>query len=403
MVLGGMMVGKNDIPFLLKPFQSVGAFFHVAGLLLRHLSDRLRHCRGTRLVMGNALVARLLMSLKRQDVPILYDTRLVELVRVGGAVIGALVEGPGGKQHVRARHGVVLAAGGIGWNAGLRAELFPPTAQQLSLAPTKNAGEGIEAARRLGGALDDKVASAGLWMPCSILKRPDGTTSVYPHIVLDRAKPGLIAVNGAGRRFVNEADSYHDFCLGMLRSHQDVPSVPSYLLCDRRFIADYGIGLIHPGTRKLQRFIDAGYLIEAQTLQALATQIHVDAAVLEQTVARHNRYAVTGNDEDFGRGSSDLNRVNGDPTNLPNPCMKEIGPGPYYAVAVYPADLGSSAGLRTDSDGRVLSQDEEPIAGLYACGNDAVSIFRGAYPGPGATLGPALVFAWRAAMHAAKT
>jgi succinate dehydrogenase/fumarate reductase flavoprotein subunit len=352
--------------------------------------------------MGNALVARLLMSLKRHDVPIQFGAALRELVAIDGSVVGAVIDGAEGPLRVRAKRGVVLATGGIGWNGHLRAELFPAPAQRLSLAPLEIAGDGIDAARGLGAMLDAETESAGLWMPCSILTRPDGSKSVYPHIVLDRAKPGLMAVNSAGRRFVNEANSYHDFCMGMLKADETVPSIPSHLICDRRFIADYGIGLILPGTRSLRRFVDAGYLIEAATLDELAMRIKVDPVGLKQSVDRYNRDAAEETDEEFGRGSTDLNRINGDAANQPNPCLREIGPGPFFAIAVYPADLASSAGIATDADGRVIRQNGSAVPGLYACGNDSVSIFRGTYPGPGATLGPALVFGWRVAMHAAR-
>jgi succinate dehydrogenase/fumarate reductase flavoprotein subunit len=284
----------------------------------------------------------------------------------------------------------------------LRAKLFPPAARAHSLAPETNTGDGIDAGTRAGAGLDDELDSAGLWMPCSILNRPDGTSAVFPHILLDRSKPGLIAVNGAGRRFVNEGNSYHDFVMAMLAADKTIPSVPAHLICDRSFIADFGIGLVHAGTRNLKPFIDAQYLVEATSLRGLAGKIGVDVAGLEQTIARHNRYAETGVDEEFGRGTSDLNRMNGDPGNKPNPCMRKIGPGPFFAVAVWPADLATSAGLRGDGDGRVLDAQGNPIEGLYACGNDLASIFRGTYPGPGTTLGPAIVFGWRAAMHAAK-
>jgi 3-oxosteroid 1-dehydrogenase len=190
--------------------------------------------------------------------------------------------------------------------------------------------------------------------------------------------------------------------MAMLASHKTVPSVPAHLICDRSFIKDYGIGLVHPGTRNLRPFIDAGYLIQADTLCELAAKIGADPVTFERTVADHNRYAETGVDEEFGRGTSDLNRINGDPDNKPNPCMRRIGPGPFFAVAVWPADLATSAGLSGDRDGRVLDRQGVPIQGLYACGNDLASIFRGTYPGPGTTLGPAIVFGWRAAMHAAK-
>jgi len=265
----------------------------------------------------------------------------------------------------------------------------------------KNTGDGITAAMAGGAAIDGKMDSAGLWMPCSILRRQDGTESVWPHIILDRSKPGLIAVNSTGRRFCNESDSYHDFVMAMLRANQTAPSVPAYLVCDRSFIRDYGIGLVHPGTSALKPFIDAGYLTEAPTLRALATAIGADADAFQKTVAEHNDYAKSGNDLAFGRGTSDLNRINGDASNKPNPCMRPIGPGPFYAVAVWPADLATSAGLQGDADGRVQDSSGAAIPGLYACGNDLASIFRGTYPGPGTTLGPAVVFGWRVAMHVA--
>ena len=171
---------------------------------------------------------------------------------------------------------------------------------------------------------------------------------MFPHILLDRAKPGLLAVDKTGRRFVNEANSYHDFVDAMLRSNRLAASVPAFLVCDRSFIADYGLGLIHPGSRNLDRFIRCGYLHEGDTIESLAAKTGVDADALARTVERYNRYAETGIDEEFGRGTSALNRFNGDPDNKPNPCLRRIGPGPYFAMAVWPTDLAGSAGLRTD-------------------------------------------------------
>jgi succinate dehydrogenase/fumarate reductase flavoprotein subunit len=302
---------------------------------------------------------------------------------------------------IRVRKGVVLATGGIGWSRELRKRLFPEGTQRYSMAPDSNTGDGILAAERAHGdiALDGK--SPALWMPSSVMPQPDGHLAVFPHIMLDRAKPGLIAVNSAGVRFVNEANSYHDFVEGMLRSHQTTPSIPSFLICDHSFIRDFGLGLIHPGTRNLMRFIKAGYLLQGESIAKLAQAIGVDGTALSNTIERHNGFAETGIDEDFGRGTSELNRFNGDPDNKPNPCLRKIGPGPYFAVAVWPSDLASSAGLRTDINGRVLGSDKQPVAGLYAVGADAASIFRGTYPGPGTMIGPGIVFAWRAAMDIA--
>ena len=354
MVLGGMMVSRADIPALLAPLRSVANLRHVAGLLVRHGRDRLRFRRGTRLVMGNALAARLLYSLRQAKVPIRFDTGLIGLIRDGHRVVGATVMGPNGRRTIRAERGVILATGGLARDPALRAELFPEPARSLSLAPASHTGDAVRAALAEGAALDGAMESAGLWMPCSVLTRADGTQSVWPHIILDRAKPGLIAVNAAGRRFCNEADSYHDVCMAMLRADAASPSIPAHLVVDRRFIADYGLGLVHPGTRNLSRFIRAGYLIEAPDLRGLAGKMGADPDGLEATVAAHNDDARAGVDRAFGRGDSDLNRINGDPANRPNPCLRPIGPGPFYAVAIRPADLASSAGLAGDADGRVL-------------------------------------------------
>jgi len=401
MVLGGMMVGKNDIPSLLHPFASPQNFATAARLAARQARDRIGHRRGTRLIMGNALVARLLHSLNQHAVEIRYRSRLSELIESEGKIVGAVFETADGKVAIQARKGVVLATGGIGWSRELRDRLFPHGTQRYSLAPESNTGDGLLAGERAAGQIEQEIRSPALWMPSSVMQQPDGHLSVFPHIMLDRAKPGIIAVNGEGRRFVNEADSYHDFVEGMLRSHRSVPSIPSFLICDRSFIRDYGLGLIHPGTRDLKKYLRAGYLFAGDTPQQLAKEIGVDGGALAETIDRHNRFAETGIDADFGRGTSELNRFNGDPLNKPNPCMRRIGPGPYFAVAVWPSDLASSAGLRTDINGRVLTSEGQPIPGLYAAGNDAASIFRGTYPGPGTMIGPAMVFAWRVAMDIA--
>lgn len=400
--LSGMMVARGELPALLAPFASFANLRTTLSIVLRHLVDRLSYRRGTRLLMGNALVARLFHSLRKQGVDIRFDTALEDLLIENGRVAGAVVKGPAGRQELRARRGVVLATGGVAWNTALRQRFYPAPTRDEALAPVTNTGDGAAAAMRIGAQADAGGDSAGFWMPCSQLDMPDGTRLLWPHILLDRAKPGLIAVNAAGRRFVNEADSYHDFCMGALRSHETTPTIPAWLVCDAAFIRDYGLGLVLPGARGLKRFLRLGYLAQAPSLDALAGRIGVDAAQLKRTVAEHNGYAATGVDEAFGRGSSPMNRFNGDPANKPNPCMRPIARAPFYAVAVRPVDLASSAGLRGDPDGRVLDADGRPIDGLYACGNDMTSIFRGTYPGPGTTLGPAIVFGWRVAKHAAR-
>ncbi|MGH6755003.1 MAG: FAD-dependent oxidoreductase, partial [Bradyrhizobium sp.] len=192
MVLGGMMVGKTDIPSLLHPFHSLRNFSNAVRLLARQALDRIRHPRGTRLIMGNALVGRLLYSLKQHAVAIRYMTQLRELIEDDGRIIGANLTTNDGDIRIRARRGVVLAAGGIGWSSELRRRLFPEATQRYSLSPDSNTGDGILAGERVQGEIAQDIQSPALWMPSSVMPQEDGHLSVFPHIMLDRAKPGLI-------------------------------------------------------------------------------------------------------------------------------------------------------------------------------------------------------------------
>jgi succinate dehydrogenase/fumarate reductase flavoprotein subunit len=401
MPLGGMMVGKDDIAPLLHPFASFNAFKHACKLLARYASDRLRYRRGTRLVMGNALVARLFYSLRQRQVPIHFATSLDALVTEQGRVTGVTVKQTAGQRNIRARRGVVLATGGFGGSAVLRAKYFPQPLAEATAGFEGNTADAIRIAVKSGAAIDTDHVTPTFWVPVSLMKRSDGTTARFPHIILDRAKPGLIAVDGSGKRFTNEADSYHDFVLAMYANHEPTQSIATHLVCDARFIRDYGLGLIYPKTRNLDAYVAAGYLKRGASLEELAGTIGVDGAALVRTVARYNEHAIRGEDPDFGKGSSILNRHNGDPAVKPNPCVRPIGPGPYYAVTVYPSDLSTSVGLSTDEHARVLDESGAPMTGLYACGADMSSVMKGAYPGPGTTLGPAMTFAYLAAQHLA--
>ena len=403
MLLGGMMVGKLDIPPLVGRFRSLANFAYAAKLVLRYFADRLRYPRGTRIMMGNALVGRLYYSLRERGVPILFGTAIVDVLRSdGGRVAGARLTRGGKDLTVKARRGIVLSTGGFARNPKFRAAFMPQAMPAYSLSCETNCGDGIAIGERLGARIaPEEHAQGGLWTPVSITTRRDGSKGLYPHLVLDRAKPGLLAVNGTGRRFVNEAASYHDFVEAMLASHRRVPSIPAWLICDATFIPKYGLGNIYPGTRDLRPFERNGDVVAGRTLEELARKIGVPSDALRETVARHNHYAETGVDSDFGKGATELNRFNGDPAHKPNPCIGALAKAPFIALAVWPADLAVSTGLATDADARVVDAQRRPIEGLYACGNDMASVMAGAYPGPGTTLGPALVFAYRAAMHAA--
>lgn len=402
MVFGGMMVGKVDIAPLVGRFKSASNFIYASKLFMRYLLDRLRYPRGTRLVMGNALMARLFFSLRKQGVEILFETPIVDVLRENGRVVGARLRSEGRDITVRTRKGVVLATGGYAHNKRLREAFMPDPVPAYSLSSEFNEGEGVVIGEKIGARIaPEEHGNSGLWTPVSVTTRSDGTRGLFPHLALDRAKPGLIAVNAAGRRFVNEAASYHDFVEGMFEANATTPSIPCHLICDADFIAKYGLGIVHPGMRNLSGLVKSGYLKRGDTLEALAEQIGADAAELARTVARYNGFAESGVDVDFGKGETELNRFNGDESHKPNPCIGPLRKAPFYAVEVWPAEIAVSTGLSTDPDGRLLDRDRKVIPGIYACGNDMASPMSGSYPGPGTTLGPGIVFGYRAAMHAA--
>jgi 3-oxosteroid 1-dehydrogenase len=202
---------------------------------------------------------------------------------------------------------------------------------------------------------------------------------------------------------VDESLSYHDVVASMYSANGPARAIPAHLIFDAHFLRTYGLGVVHPGSRRPQRHVQQGYLARGNTLQELAARIGIDPIALAQTVARHNQFAQSGVDEDFGKGSTRFGRSGGDPRVAPNPCLAPIIQAPFYALAVWPAPTASGIGLATNEDGQVVDRKGEAVPGLYACGNDMTSIFDGVATGPGLTLGPAMVFAYRAAMAAART
>jgi succinate dehydrogenase/fumarate reductase flavoprotein subunit len=403
MVLGGMMVGKSDIPRLLGRFRSIPDFVHSLNLVARYLVDRLRYPRGTRLVMGNALVARLFASLMKHRVSVRFECEIKDVLFEAGRVAGAVIVQGGHERRILTRLGVVLATGGFARNQNYRAAFMPQPTPRHSMAFTGNTGDGVEIGQRLGARVSpEQHRSGAFWSPISIVRRSNGGEGLYPHLLLDRAKPGLIAVNANGARFVNEAVSYHDFVLAMFEANRQVASIPAYLICDAAFVRKYGLGAIHPGTRDVRGCERKGLLACGQTIDELATKISIDPMRLNDTVARMNAFAAAGADPEFGKGNTSFDRFNGDPDHRPNPCLGEIRTPPFCALPVWPAEIAVSTGLATDRDARVIDAQGRPFSGLYACGNDMASIMKGTYPGPGTTLGPAVVFGYRAAMHAAK-
>lgn len=262
------------------------------------------------------------------------------------------------------------------------------------MSPAGNTGDGIALAAQIGGHLEQGNAGAAFWTPVSIMRGLDGKETVFPHLITDRQKPGIMAVNSAGRRFANEASSYHDFVDAMHRANAQTPCVPAWLICDSVFIARYGLGLVRPRTRNLKPFLDSGYLHRADSITTLAQSIRVQADGLAQSVATLNQAAVTGHDAEFGRGESAYDRYLGDASHKPNPCLGPIETAPFYAVQIWPGDIGTATGLKVDEHARVLDRANRSIPGLFACGNDMNSVMAGTYPAAGITLGPALTFGY---------
>jgi succinate dehydrogenase/fumarate reductase flavoprotein subunit len=225
---------------------------------------------------------------------------------------------------------------------------------------------------------------------------------VFPHFI-DRAKPGVVAVLRNGKRFVNEANSYHDYVQAMVAADQDAgeSEFASWMICDHPTIRRYGLGFAKPGPLPLAPYLRSGYLQRGATLAELAAKAGIDGVALERTVAEYNTHARRGEDPAFGRGSTAYNRYLGDPAVTPNPCVAPIARGPFYALKLVPGDLGTFAGLRADANAQVLDRTGQPIPGLYAAGNDLASIMGGNYPGGGITLGPAMTFGYIAARHMA--
>lgn len=401
----GMMIGSGkELLHFFNVLRSPVSFAFVGQLFAKYLRDVALHGRPMRLTNGNALVGRLAKSAFDKGVEIWTDSPVKRLIRDDtGRVTGAILHTRTGEVQVTARKGVVLAAGGFPQDALRRKALMPhaPSGHEhVSPAPPGNTGDGLRLGEGVGATVDTTLPHAAAWVPISRPRRKDGTLGTFPHFV-DRSKPGVIAVTRSGRRFVNEAQSYHDFCQAMVQRCREEggpdAELAAWFIADHRAFRKYGLGFAKPAPVPYGHLIKDGYLLRGRTVADLARQIGADPATLETTVAEFNRHAERGEDPAFGKGSTSYNRSLGDPDHGPNPCVAPLAKGPFYAVRLYVGDLGTFAGLRTNGRAQVLDDSGRSIPGLYAAGNDAASIMGGNYPGGGITLGPALTFGWIAA------
>jgi 3-oxosteroid 1-dehydrogenase len=375
----------------------------VLRLFARYFLDlpwRFKSKRDRNLAMGNALVGGLRRSLMDRDIPLWLNTPARELLVEEGRVIGVAAEKNGRTIRIRARKGVVLAAGGFESSQAMREKYLPnPTRVEWTCTNPDNTGDAIHMGLELGAATD--LMAEAWWGPTTVVPGEDRARMLF----IEKSLPGSVLVNRRGERFVNEALPYVDVVKAIYQKNRpEASTIPCYLIYDANFRRKYPCGPFLPGGHQpdwaLPRRVKRDYLKKANTLEGLAKRLGIDAEGLKLSVPRLNEHARTGEDTDFQRGGSVFDRYYGDQQVEPNPCLAPIETPPFYGVEVFPGDLGTKGGLLTDASARVLTEAGEPIVGLYAIGNCSASVMGRSYPGPGSTLGPTTTFGLIAARHA---
>lgn len=381
-------------------FRQKGWWWHLAKSLARYWFDwpfRFKSRKDRRLTLGNALTGGLRLALNDKKVQVWLESPMLELVEEGGRVSGAVVSRKGKPVRIAARKAVILAAGGFDKNQEMRDEHAPLYKTALYSGGTSgNTGDSIRAGQSVGA---DTMNMQSAWAaPVFYVPGEDrGRLST-----IERALPGCIIVNQLGERYLNEAASYHIVGQQMARreaEHGDAS--PSWFVFDHRFRHKYPVGPLLPLVPDwAQNGMVKSILKKGRTIADLAEAMKVDPARLAATLERFNAHAAKGEDPDFHRGEAAYDKMYGDPSVTPNPSLKPIEKGPFYAMPIYPGDIGTNGGLRTDERARVVDEKGSPIGGLYAIGNNAASAMGESYPGAGVTIGPALTFGYLAARDA---
>ncbi|QTJ66693.1 FAD-binding protein [Rhodococcus sp. ZPP] len=341
--------------------------------------------------LGQALVGRLRLALKEAGVPLWLNSPLKSLVTdASGAVTGAVVDAGKRELKIRTRRGVLLATGGFEQNEQLRKKYLREGGKDnYSAGSPDNTGDGIMAGEQVGAALD--LMDDAWWMPS--FRRPDGIMHV---LVSERSIPPSLIVDQNGRRFTNEASPYVSFVHDQIAGRHD----PVWFVFDSKAKSRYQFGGVMPGQKFPAEWFDTGLMLRADSIAALAEKMGVPTGAFAAEIDRFNGFARAGVDSDFGRGDSAYDRYYGDPR-LPNPTLDEVEKAPYYAVRMEAGDLGTKGGLVCNEHSQVLNRGGDPIPGLYATGNTSASVMGNDYAGAGATIGPAMVFGWIGARHAA--
>jgi 3-oxosteroid 1-dehydrogenase len=384
--------------------QSPGWFRLFAKIFLTYWLDfswRIKRKRSRRLAFGAASVTRLFASVKKRNIPIWRSAELKEFILGDNRVIGAVIHKDGRLIKVQARRGVIVASGGFGQNQEMREKYLPkPTNSDWGCEPKTNTGDPIKAAEAIGAQL--KFMDKAWWV--TTVKAPN---EEFPRLSeVEKSLPGNYTVNKSGKRFANESQNYLTFMLEVLDKEKKGEScAPMYMIFDANHRKNYPVGPLMPGKffpDKLIKIIhkdwfESDFLTTANTIEELAIQTGIDSEALQSTVKRVNNFSVTGKDLDFQRGDNERDRFSGDPSLL-NPCLGPIDKAPFYAMRIDPGEFATCGGMAINEYGQVLNNDNQAIAGLYATGNCTPALLT-TYPGPGATIGPAMTFGFIAGKH----
>lgn len=403
----GLPLGSSELVQMFMFKRSLKAFRILLKLAGKMAINKLR---GRNVVAsGGAIQSRMLALALERNIPVFTDCHVQRLVEEDGRIAGVEGERDGKRFSVRARHGVLVNSGGFARNDAMRQKLQRhPISAKWTNANPGDTGEVLEEMMRIGA--DTENLDLSVWIVTSLNadgSAPVGATGkdgiVYPFMHnADISSPHLMIVDRTGHRYMNEAQSYVEMGETMYeRDALNGKTIPSWAIFDRRHMKRYFWGPIAPGAKPIKRWLETGFLIQANSISELAGKTGIDEAGLAATVKRFNGFARDGVDQDYGKGGRAYDLWRGDPSHRPNPCLGEISKAPFYAIRLFPSDVGTYGGVVTDEKARVLRADGSIIPGLYAAGNCTSSVMGRSYPGAGASIAASFAFGFIAAQDVA--
>jgi 3-oxosteroid 1-dehydrogenase len=387
----GFAAMTEELPYMMHFNRSVRSFAVTARIMLRTLAAKL--LRRPLLTNGSSLVGQMVELAVARRIPIWLETPLDELVVEDGRVTGVRVTRDGTTITVQARKGVLLAAGGFAHNREMRLKHGgdQQTTGEWSISNPGDTGEVLATAMALGAQTD--LLDEAWWLPNP--SRYFGMSALNSA----RQRPHTIFVDAAGARFCNESNSYVEIGKAMFARNKDAQAVPCWLVFDDNYRRRYAHSQTSVG-KLPAKWLESGEIKKGETLEELARICGIDPDGLATTIERFNVHAAKGLDPEYGRGESQYNRHLGDPGNKPNQALGPLDRAPYYALPIFPGDVGTCGGLVTDEHARVLAADGEPLPGLYATGNITATVMGRTYLGAGGSIGSTMVFGFIAAEHA---